>query len=179
MEFDWLPLTWDAVAIFLTGLFAVGGAVFVGRKQVAITRSQNLIQQQLADDDRRLRQQTIKLALLERRSDCLDRLQELLSVYQAKAELESGDQRELYHLLRQSQLIFPKSVVDGMEDVLDDSGRQRVAYKQQQSLRIRGKETEADKVLNRAIDLEHKIFDRLPALVEAMISSSRITEDWE
>jgi hypothetical protein len=37
---DWTAIDWDALATLLTGVLAVGGAVYVGRKQVGISERQ-------------------------------------------------------------------------------------------------------------------------------------------
>jgi len=39
------PMTWDAIATFTTGIFAVGSATVVAMKQVAIVKRQTLLQE--------------------------------------------------------------------------------------------------------------------------------------
>ena len=55
-DFNWLPLTWDAVAVLATSLAAVFGAIFVGGKQAEITKLQVKIQKDQAEADKRIRE---------------------------------------------------------------------------------------------------------------------------
>lgn len=63
MAWEMAPPTWEAVAMLVTGIAAVGGAALVGRHQTVIQREQVAIQIRLAE----IEHLKVKLDLFERR----------------------------------------------------------------------------------------------------------------
>lgn len=62
---DWSQLSWEALATFVTGALAVGGAVWVGRRQVKISEKQtDILERQMRADELTLRHD-----LFDRRND--------------------------------------------------------------------------------------------------------------
>lgn len=178
MEFEWLPLTWDAVATLLTGFAAVGGAVFVGRKQVEITKLQTRIQQGQADDDRKLRQNELKLKLLDRRQECIRKIRHANIAFNTMVRLDDKQRNELYGAIRESELIFPPNMIDKLENTLTKIYKIPIAERIQSSRRQQGKETEADIKLEEVMAMEKEVFEALPDVLTSMIKLTRI-EDWD
>ena len=178
MGFEWLPLTWNDVATFLTGFAAVGGAVFVGRKQLQITKLQTAIQKDQAIDDRKLRQQSIKLELLDRRQECISRLRKLDNQYKANASFTAEEFQILLEIIEQAILIFPADVTLDIGEIIFKENRKQSRLGYQARLRERGQEDEADRKLDEAFALESEVFDAIPKTLDRMVVVGRIT-DWD
>lgn len=174
MDFQWLPLTWDALATLLTGLAAVGGATFVGHRQVSISERQLLIQQSQAEHDRQIRSNQLKLELLDRRSSCLLQVRSVNQALLQNGEIRSDDWKTLYEAIQESELIFPVGQVDGLREVSSASIRARFSRRAQNDAFKRGDEDQAEKWHARASTNEDLIFEKLPSLVESMVKHSRL-----
>lgn len=175
-EFQWLPLTWEAIATFFTGIAAVTGAYFIGRKQTKLTELQTINQLKMDEFSRQLRSDELKLQLLERRLLCIRAVQRASSLYVANVRFEPGELQDLLQAVQEAQLIFPDRLISGIQECAYKTMLISNKYRLQSSLRERGKEHEADSALNAALQMEGEVFSALPDLATAMISLARISD---
>ncbi len=173
-SFDWLPLTWDAVAVFVTGLAAVGGATVVGRKQAAIAKQQAEIQKFQAENDRKLRANTLKLELLEQRSEIIGKLRRVYLAFNANVELTSDDRRTLGEAIQSAELIFQADLIKGLRDISLKTGKLGFINRRADQAYRRGNSEKGDEYNEEASQLEAEVFTQLPDLINSMIEHSRL-----
>ncbi|MBA4779477.1 MAG: hypothetical protein MK060_08775 [Blastomonas sp.] len=169
---------WEALATATAGLMAVVGAVFVGLRQVALTRRQIEIMHQQASDDRRLRQQNLKLSLLDRREPLLFKLQDISREYFQTGKISSEKKKELYDVLRKSQLLYPKDISDQILDVIYFHERKQTALNRQATYAGSGRLDEAMAAYDQSDEFDAKVFELLPKIIEKMREVSSMN-DWD
>ena len=167
-------IPWEALATFLAGLMAVVGASIVAWRQGKILHAQVENERRQVDLDRSLRETTIKLELLDRRSTVILGLRRLTSSFIANAKLERVEQAELYELITTAELIFPLSHSEQLHSILMDSNRISVKYRASDSARRQGDSEKADKKLDEALDLEQRVFEKLPEILKEMIKHTSV-----
>lgn len=173
-DFQWLPLTWDAVAVFVTGVAAMIGATIIGRKQAAIAELQANIQKMQVENDSKLRSNSLKLELMEKRSEIIGRLREIYLAFNANVELSNEERQKLGQTIQNAELIFQADVIEGLREI--SSKAYRLRFKNLAANRAYSKNDTAkgDEFLDEAIAIENEIFERLPALIDSMIEHSRL-----
>jgi hypothetical protein len=176
IEFEWLPLTWDAVATFMTGMAAVIGAALIGLRQTKITEIQAKIQRDQLVHDQLFRSNEFRFQLLDRRSECIGKLKAINQAFHEKVELNGNDHETLFQTIRDAELIFQPDVIYGLRKVATKTLQIPVAYRAQRAAEDRGDSKKAQDWLDKVINHENAVFEALPALIESMISATRISE---
>lgn len=121
----WCSFSWEAFATLATGVLAVGGAVFVGLRQLKIAEKQV----DIADRQTEIMSQQGKLADLEFRRGLFDRR---MAVYDATLSylnsllLRMNDKeinREFASALGRSQFLFQDAVHEALKEVFSQGIR--------------------------------------------------------
>ena len=176
-DFNWLPLTWDAVAVLATSLAAVFGAIFVGGKQAEITKLQVKIQKDQAEADKRIRENELKFSLLERRSLCINGLKELHVAFHSSQILSDEDRTKLFSLIQDAELIFEANLIEGLNEIRSNSIRVPSKHRLANSYYSQGNDQMGREALDAAFAMMDEIYERLPYLINSMINHSRISNE--
>lgn len=171
-------IDWDAIATFGAAVVIAVGAYFIGRKQTEIALQQTKIIESQNSDDRKLRQNELRLKLLDRRSDCIQEIKKASGIFSANVRLSDEEKKSLYDAIQKSELIFPPDVIEGLRDALWKTHRIPVAFKIQTNERRNGNDKKADEYLDKALALETEVFEALPKIADTMVEHARIT-DWD
>ena len=118
---DWHAFTWEAFATLVTGLAAVIGAVWIGLRQVAITRRQTKIadrQTSILAYQAEIADLAVRSDLFERRFEVYDRIDRFLTeASTGKFVREVLFDASLLSAQRTAKLIFPPQVYDGINEL--------------------------------------------------------------
>lgn len=175
---NWSAFNWDSFSTLFTGLVAFGGAVFLGARQLKISRRQIDIQHRLATDDLKLRQQTLRIELLGRRSDCVRKMRNVSSAWYQNANLTHDEWMELRSVLDDAQILYPDSVVGDIDVAVRELMTERLHAKRASEYRERGDEVHAQEQISKEFAASDKVFEVMPELLGKMIAHTRIF-DWE
>ena len=103
----WLDFTWEAFATLTTGLSAVGAAVYVGRKQSEIQRTQVALQSIALRSD-----------LFERRYEVFDRVKNFIVEIVRTADSTNREiEQQFLIAMGEAKFLFDESVVSSLDEV--------------------------------------------------------------
>jgi hypothetical protein len=127
----WCDFSWEAFATLFTGLAAVGGAICVGLKQVAISRRQTAILERQV----KLQAQSLRSDRFDRRYRVFEETQNLiLGVFGPDGDAPSYEtSRPFLTAMGEARFLFDESVVIGLEEIRDRLGQLRVLQKTMQN----------------------------------------------
>jgi len=174
----WSALSWEAFATLFTGIAAVAGATIVGWRQMRLLHRQIEITHLATDNDRKIRQNELRLKLLERREGVIQIVRDSSAAFQATVDLAGEERKALWGAIQKSEFLFPPSLTDGLSHALISVHRLSAANKVQMNSRRNGDVEKANKWLEKVQEHEEEIFKSLPKLLESMVKIARI-EDWE
>ena len=115
------PMTWDALATFVTGVSAVAGAVVVGLRQVGITREQTAIAARQADilgEQTKLARLSFHETMFDRRMEVYDDVHAFLSsIIQYAAPPPRELEMNFLGALQRSRFLFRPEVYDTLSEL--------------------------------------------------------------
>jgi hypothetical protein len=158
-----VQIDWQAIATLVTGFLAVGSAVFVGKRQLAILNRQAT----LSEND-------LKIQLLERRSACLEAIRAIWRSWTATTTLEDEQWGRLFDLLYEVQLLYPPTVFAQLDQAVTSMLRARRYNGQSQLHYRRNQNHQGDERLEAASTEEQSVMDALPRLLDELVNHTRI-----
>jgi hypothetical protein len=164
------PPDWRAVS----GFAAVGAALFVGLKQIQISKDLKELQQRIAEDDFRLREQSLRVDLLERRTKCVVAIRQIVSVWSQNAELSDDEFRRFNDLLGEAKLIFPPDVVEKIDQALRSLFWAKMLRKRSLDYHNQGKAEKAAAKLEQSFANEDQADNVMPELVAMLERHTRV-----
>lgn len=103
----WCSFSWEAFATLITGVAAVGAAIYIGRRQTEIQKKQADIQLQ-----------AIRANLFERRLENYETVRDLInSLLRNADEIDTGLQQQFFIAQREAQFLFSQKVYDGLSEI--------------------------------------------------------------
>lgn len=166
MTVYWSDFSWEAFATILTGIAAVGGAIWVGSKQV------KLLDQQRIQTDTNLR-----IQLLERRGACISQMREVVNEWHREASLSPETWIKFRDAFLEAQLLFSTALVSEMDAALNGLFWGKRWYDRAMDFHRRGKQAEADEKLSKSFAEDDKVFKIMPSLLEKLVAESKVS-DW-
>lgn len=113
----WCDFTWEAFATLITGLSAVGGAVWVGSRQVIIQQKQAEIQLRQTQ----LQEAELRSELFDRRYRVYERVKKFMTEILQKADdPEEITQREYLVAMGESRFLFHDNVRQGLDEIWEN-----------------------------------------------------------
>jgi hypothetical protein len=106
------PITWEAAATLTTGVLAVGAAIWVGHRQLAISDKQTVI----ADEMRNLEVIKIKSDLFDRRMEVYTATYEWLCYWYIEGEVPLEAKTAFRLARRQSGFLFRPELAEELND---------------------------------------------------------------
>ena len=167
----WTEFSWEAFAALFTGVAAVGGAIYIGKRQTKIAERQTELLAQQAASDLKLRQQTLRMELLERRADVLSKFRPLKFSWDRDTKLSHDEWKQLYYVSLEAQLLYPKSFTNELDEAMSEILRQNRNLD-------RLSEHESDYARQELRKTEDRLTAIIPSLLEKMIAHTRIF-DWD
>ncbi|MEK6541093.1 MAG: hypothetical protein AABZ45_03120 [Pseudomonadota bacterium] len=154
---------WQASATLTTGILAVGAALWVGKKQTGIQRRQI----QLAEND-------LKIQLLDRRFDCIERIRQIRSAYVGSSTLSVEQIVEFFEVIRLAELIFPVAAVDNLRRVSAQLAQVEHFRRMGDAAQSRHDETARQQAITQENESAMAILDALPSLVDELVIAAKI-----
>lgn len=115
------PMTWEAVATFVTGGLAVLGAVIVGWRQIGIVQEQTAIASRQADilgEQVRLEKLAFHESMFDRRMGVYEGIQAyLVSIVRTAAEPPRDAEIAFLEALGRARFLFRTEVSDGLREI--------------------------------------------------------------
>lgn len=179
---DWGAFSWEAFATITTGLAAVAAATIVGFRQLRLIASQNALQARQADyareaseRDYHQREQTLRLALLERRLVVLDDFRGIWTEWIREANLTSENLERLRVLNQSAKLLFSDYTNTELTAVYENIEKKiRFAARARQF--ERRDPDKAKQYLTQSIDAEEAAHDVVFGLIDKLIAEARVVE---
>lgn len=168
------PLSWEAFATFMVGFAAYKAAVKIGMRQTDLQRQQTEILRNQIATDLDIRTQQLKLALIDKRSEVVLKVRGVLNVYSLNSRFEHGDVKIIIEAMNEASLIFPNTVEERLQSVLRSSMLSASKTRLSDNLFKRGKEKEGERVAAEAFDLEVKIHDELPSILNDLVAHTAV-----
>ena len=111
---QWSEFSWEAFSTLATGAMAVGAAIYVGRKQLAIQKKQTELQE-LQTNTQFL---AFKADLFERRYAVYDRVEAFLANIVRNGFPPTGDfERDFLIAKGEANLLFSQGLADGLQEI--------------------------------------------------------------
>ena len=174
----WTEFSWESFAALFTGIAAVGGAIYIGKRQTKIAERQTELLAQQAASDLKLKLQTLRMKLLERRADCIQKMRRISAAWYTEAFIPDEQRQEFWALLEDAQLLYPDVIVDEIRKALDSSNRERWHNKRANEYGDRGDQQRSQAQLEISLKADDELFEIMPSLLDKMISHTRIF-DWD
>jgi hypothetical protein len=176
----WQSIEWDALATFTTGLAAVGAAIYIGRRQINISAAQAEIQakaeargQLITESEQRTREQSLRLALLDRRISVIEEFRELFTVWSMEGKLARHEIERLRLVAQKALLIYPQDTTKATFDcviALSDALR---FYERAEKFR-NGDQSTFESLLQKAFDAEDVAVRLMPVIMEDIQKAARV-----
>jgi hypothetical protein len=161
--FQWLPLTWDAVATFLVGIAAVYAAWKVGENQIEIQQRQT-----------RLIENDLKIQLLEKRAACIDEMRQISDAWFRNADLSNEEWSRFLTLHDKAQLLFSPAVTKKLDEASTAIFHSKRNHSRSREYYKRSKGDKAEEFLEKAFAAENKAMEIMPTLLDELIRHTRI-----
>jgi hypothetical protein len=171
------PLTWEAFATLITGLLAVGAALIIGLRQVALLATQHAVQKTQADQNLKLRELEIKIAVLDRRSACIENIRPIWTRWIQDGSLSYEDATLLLSHAQQAGLVFSRSIYEDLIHFSTRISQVKRHYERSQDASGRNDKEDRLKWLNRAFALEDEIRPKFEDILGRMQNEARVTDD--
>jgi hypothetical protein len=171
---EWLPISWEAIATFATGGLAVIGATVVGWRQGTISKTTRDLQKQIADDDLKIRQQSLRIELLDQRSKCVSAMREIVGNWNRDMSLSDDNSQKFQTLLWDAQLLFPPEVVAKIKQAVEGTFWSDVWAKRSQYYHKIGDAERGKAKLEQSYHEEDKAMAVMPDLVDMLVEHTRV-----
>jgi hypothetical protein len=170
-KYELVPPDWSGVA----GLLAVLAALWVGARQIAISRELKELQNKIAADDLQIRQQNLRIELLDRRSKCVASMREIVSSWSASIRLPPEDIQKFRGLLWDAELLYPPEIVAKIEQAVEGTFWSEHWAKRSQSYFEAGEVDRAKEKREQSFEEEDRATAVMPNLVKLLIEYTRVS----
>ena len=174
----WTEFSWESFAALFTGITAVGGAIYIGKRQTKIAERQTELLAQQAASDLKLRQQTLRMELLERRADCIQKMRRITDAWFADFTIDAAGRLELSELLEDAKLLYPDALVMEISDALSFASLEAFQSKTAEKYIDRGDQKLSQIWLEKSSKSDDKLEKVMRSLLGKMVAHTRIF-DWD
>lgn len=161
--FDLVPWSPEAIATLITGLAAVGAAVYVGRKQTAIGRRQTAILERQAEIQIRLahlEKMKIRVSLFDKRFEVYVATQRMVvQILRDAAPPDNEAKQGFINAMDRSRLLFDDEVYKRLRGVWTDVCDIGLAYS-----RLRNSPGVSEETYQAAVESEARLMSGFAAL---------------
>jgi hypothetical protein len=180
---NWAAFSWEAFATLLTGVSAVIAALIIGYRQIGLVARQVDLQAQqarlgeeAAARDHALKQQTLRLQLLDRRASLVEEIRRIWVQWMQDATLNDEDWVALRSVLHQAQLLYPKAIVDDIDAALRNLMLQKTHQDRASQYHSSGRADKAKEHLEKSFSADDKVVEVMESLLERVIAASRVID---
>ena len=164
---DWVAFSWEAFATIFTGALAVLGAWTIADKQTKIQFLQY-----------RLSETNIRIAVYEKRADCVSKMREIYSIWMRNARLTNEEWIEFRSLYYNAELIFSRDLSREIDEALDALFFSEHWMRRSRDYHLQGKADLAEQRMAESFEHDNKAFELMPNLLKKMKEEARLS-DWE
>lgn len=166
----WTEFSWEAFAALFAGIAAVGGAIYIGKRQTKIAERQT----EILNRQTHLAEQELRIQLLEKRSACVAAMRELTGAWNMNARFSDDEHDKFRQLLWDAQLLYPSEVGEKIKQAVEETFWSQVLYNRAQRYHDMGKADHADKKLAESFAEEDKAMEVIPDLINDLIEHTRV-----
>ena len=165
---------WGAIATLAAGVLALIAAFLVAQKQAEILKGQQKTLDKQIEIDAQLREQDIKLRLMERRSAVIQGLRDVQSEFLTAMELNEENDVRLWKLTQEAELIFPRDACKLLAEIIDLHFRAGVKRRRSHREQGAGNASASDSSFDDAMELEQVLFAKFPEALNSLIEHSAV-----
>lgn len=174
MTIYWSAFSWEAFAALATGIMAVIAATYIGKRQLILQENQL----EILSRQTRLTENDLKIQLLEKRTECVIAMREIVNSWARDARLDDDQISQFLQLLRKAELLFPKNLTDKIDDAVMAAMATELFARRSQRCLDEGDEPTSQEFLEKSFEHEDKLFKIMPDLLREIVSQSRI-DAWQ
>jgi hypothetical protein len=165
----WAELSWEAFAALFTGIAAVGGAIYVGKRQTKIAERQtDILNRQTI-----LAEQELRIQLLEKCSDCVTAMRELVGKWNI-TRLDGDDLDKFRKLSWQAELLYPPEIAEKVKTAFSGTFWSKHWGERANYLAELGESDRATKHLEMSFEEEDKAIKIMPDLINDLVEHTRV-----
>jgi hypothetical protein len=168
------PISWEAFATLVTGAIAVLAAWRVGLRQVDLIANQTAIQREQGERDLQLREEELKIALLERRWEVIEKIRPLVTTWWQDGRLSHEDTRRLLSLSQAAELLFSNEIANDLFHFASGMNQVLHAYRCAEEANRTDDDAKRQKWLELAFSREDEIRPMFETILQRMTEQSRI-----
>ena len=166
----WAEFSWEAFAALFTGIAAVGGAIYIGKRQTKIAERQT----EILNRQTLLAEQELRIQLLEKRSACVAAMREITGAWNVNARFSNDEHEKFRQLLWDAQILYPSAVADKIKQAAEGTFWSQVLYNRAQHYHEMGKTDRADQKLAESFAEVDKAMEVMPDLINDLIEHTRV-----
>lgn len=151
-----LPIDWQALTIFLTGIAAVMSAKAVAERQIELRRDE------------------VRLSLLAERREVLSRFRALSGEWWTNARLREEKVRELLLLVRDIELLFDRRTHEAADTIFKDTIFQNMFSRHAGELSGKGMVEERLEAVTNENEKLKRISEKLPELERLLVNATQV-----
>jgi hypothetical protein len=165
----WTEFSWEAFAALFTGIAAVGGAIYIGKRQTKIAERQtDILNRQTI-----LAEQELQIQLLEKRSDCVRAMRELVGKWNT-TRLDDNDFDKFRKLSWEAELLYPPEIAEKVKTAFSGTFWSKRLGDQANYHAETGQSDRAMKHLEMSFEEEDKAIAVMPDLINDLVEHTRV-----
>jgi hypothetical protein len=166
----WTEFSWEAFAALVTGIAAVGGAIYIGKRQTKIAERQT----EILNRQTLLSEQELRIQLLEKRAACVAAMRELVGEWNRRSRLSKEDINKFRRLSWDAQLLYPPEIAKKIDQAFSGTFWSKHYGEQANNLAKAGQSDRAMKHLEMSFEEEDKAMEVMPDLINDLVEHTRV-----
>jgi hypothetical protein len=169
------PIKWEAFATFVTGALAVGAALIVGLRQLAIVSAQHELHKSQSERDLALCEQELRIIVLDKRIDIVESIRPIWTRWWRDGRISYDDSASLLNFAQQAKYVFSDAVY---EDLINFAVRVdwiRINYERSKESAAHGDENERKRWLEEVYKLEDELRPKFENIVSRLTDETRLS----
>ena len=163
-----MQICWGALATFATGVMAVGAALLVGYRQTEILAGQN-----------KLKENEIKVSLLERRLNLIDKFSAVAGSIQTAVHPSEFDKiNNLHEYIKEARLVFSeKSIIVDLDKAHKTAVEAAQAAQKLDHWKYSPDSEQYKKASEDVLEFKHNLNYLFPTVIDRLIDYARVDLD--
>jgi hypothetical protein len=171
---EWLPFSWEAFATLATGFAAVFAAWLIGKRQTDILARQIADAREASERDFKLREQTLRVELLNHRYEMIDEIRRIWGQWQQDGVLSDDDWNALRKVFHRAQLLYPAPIVDSIAMALKELTNHKREQARADQHFEGGRDEVAQKHLEKSFEADDAVISVMDPLLFQVLESSKV-----
>ena len=166
-QWELVSPSWEAVATLIAGASAVFAAWRIGTKQTEIQQFQI-----------KLTETNLRIQLLERRRECINKMREVHSEWMRDARISTERWNQFRDVFFEAELLFSKQLVEEIDSTLGALFMTEHLQRRARHYHERDQAEKANEKLEESFAEDDKVFELMPNLLSKLKEQTRVAE-WD